>query len=148
MAAPRGEDDILSVRETPRAIGLAFAVSSALSAAVILAVAVLSIAPAFRGSVPGSDRDRRPADSAEVRRLRIPSTVVFVVASNDEARRLTSAFGDWDLVMREHGLDEQQVTRIVVTQGPEEVLLRRFFDFSYIPESQGGAEFRFVDLRN
>jgi len=148
MAAPRGEDDIFSVRETPRAIGLAFAVSSALSAAVILAVAVLSIAPAFGGSAPSSDRDRRPANNAELRRLRIPSTVVFVVASTDEAQRLTSAFRDWDVVMQEHGLELQQVTRMVVAEGPEEVLMRRFFDFSYIPESQGGAEFRFVDLRN
>ena len=50
--------------------------------------------------------------------------------------------------MQEHGLELQQVTRMVVAEGPEEVLMRRFFDFSYIPESQGGAEFRFVDLRN
>jgi hypothetical protein len=148
MTAPRGQDDILSVRESPPAIRLAVAASSALSAALILALAVLSIAPALGGSLPNSFRDRQPAAKAEVRRLRVPSTVVFVVGSNDQARSLTSAFADWDLVMQEHGLELPQVTRLVVAEGPEEVLMRRFFDFSYIPESQGGAEFRFVDLRN
>jgi hypothetical protein len=148
MAGPRGEDEVFSVRESPRLIGLAVAVSGLLSGALILALAAVSIAAAFAGSAPNSSGHYRPADTTEVRRLRVPSTVVFVVASNDEAQRLTSAFEGWDLVMLEHGLEPQQVTRLVVTQGPEEVLLRRFFDFSYIPESQGGAEFRFVDLRN
>jgi len=139
--------DIAIERDRLTSAGPLFYTFSLVTAAILCALVVATTAPAFEGRPEAAVLPLlAPADSNAHRER--PGIIVYLMASEAEAERLRLSFEAWDQAIRDGGMEAERLTRIVIAEGPDDVLLKRLFDFSYIRSDGKGAEFRIVDLRN
>jgi hypothetical protein len=126
---------------SPLFIGLSVA-----TALVLLAVLGVAVRPALGGRARAGVSGTSSALGAPPA-LASPPTFVYVVGSVDDAAGLQRAFDDFDRDVAAQGRPVGLVRHIVVAQTPQDVLLQRAFDFSYLPTAGHGQDIRVIDLR-
>ncbi len=139
--------DIAIERDRLTSAGPLFYTFSLVTAAILFALVVVTSAPAFEGRPEAAVQPLLALADSNGHRAS-PGIIVYLVASEAEAERLRLSFEAWDQAIRDGGMEAERLIRIVIAEGPDDVLLKRLFDFSYIRSDGKGAEFRIVDLRN
>lgn len=126
--------------------GPVFLALTGISAAILLSLLAVTIAPAFEGRVAPvralvERTSELPAPGGGTSAAPGETTVVYVVATEGEADRLRRAFEEWDQAIRDSGLEAERLIRVVIAQRPDEALAT--FDFSSIRR-----DVRVIDLRH
>lgn len=126
--------------------GGVFLILSGLSAAIILALLIVVLAPAAGKPSRAASQPAAPHQGTAAPGRPAPATTIYLVPSASEAEELRRAFDEWDESIREDGLERELLIRVVIAEAPGDALLGRAFDFSYI-RPDGGQQFRVIDLR-
>jgi hypothetical protein len=133
-------------------VGVAYGFVSAVSLAILLALAAVVVMPALANKQPRPASIHAAAAQNAPRSLSIKlsrqRTVVYLVSTPEEGASLDAALHEWDLEVRALGVADQEPHRVVVVQTREEILHQRIIDFGLLSAQAPGLELDVVDLRD
>jgi hypothetical protein len=118
---------------------------SVATAVVLLLMLGLALRSGHNGH-PAAERPRTAPPAVGTAAASLP-TFVYIVGSAAEAETLQRAFDAFDEDVAAQGRPVGVVKHVVVAQTPQDVLLQRAFDFSYLAGAGHGRDVEVIDLR-